>query len=114
MSWFSQEEYRCHSCYAFAAVGALEGAHAIQTGQLTALSAQQIVDCSSNNITNITIYNAGLLINWYLFVVGRYANSACQGGNFKFSWNYIIHNGGVDKASYYPYKPKVIISLVRV
>ncbi len=41
-----QEEYRCHSCYAFAAVGALEGAHAIATDQLIALSPQQVLDCS--------------------------------------------------------------------
>ena len=40
-------------------------------------------------------------------MVGRYANSACQGGNYKFAWNYIINNGGVDKARNYRYKPKV-------
>ncbi len=42
-----QEEYRCHSCYAFAAVGAVESAHAIRTGERKCLSEQQVLDCSS-------------------------------------------------------------------
>ena len=42
-----QAEYLCHSCYAFAATGALEGMHALKTGQLISLSEQQILDCSS-------------------------------------------------------------------
>jgi len=35
---------------------------------------------------------------------GVYANAACRGGNYKFAWNYIIDNGGIDTASSYPYK----------
>ena len=42
----SQGEYRCHACYAFAAVGALESANAIQNGNLVQLSEQQVLDCS--------------------------------------------------------------------
>ena len=45
-----QDDYTCHSCYAFSAAGALESAQAIQTGQLQSLSEQQLVDCSSELI----------------------------------------------------------------
>ena len=38
----------CTAGYAFSAVGAAEGIYKIKTGQLLDLSAQQIVDCSSN------------------------------------------------------------------
>ena len=41
-----QNEYRCHSCYAFASTAAVESAYAIKTDKLLSLSAQQIVDCS--------------------------------------------------------------------
>lgn len=43
---YMQGEYWCHSCYAFAAVGALESHHAIMTGETTDLSEQNIIDCS--------------------------------------------------------------------
>ncbi len=42
MQWYGQ----CDSCYAFSAVGALEGANALAKGYFVALSEQNIVDCS--------------------------------------------------------------------
>ena len=43
---FAKDQLRCSSSYAFAAIGALEGATALSGDGLVALSAQNIVDCS--------------------------------------------------------------------
>jgi cathepsin L len=77
----AQGEYRCHSCYAFAAVGALESHHAIITGSKTRLSEQNIIDCSA-----------------------EYGNAGCEGGNYRTVYKYIIENQGIDTQSSYPYK----------
>ena len=45
---------QCESSYAFSAVGALEGARALATGNFVALSEQNIVDCSGTFTFNTT------------------------------------------------------------
>jgi len=69
----------CGSCWAFSVTGAVEGQHFIKTGELVALSAQNLIDCD-------------------------YTDYGCSGGWFDSGFEYIKKNGGIDSASSYPYE----------
>uniref|UniRef100_A0A1X7VRP3 Peptidase C1A papain C-terminal domain-containing protein n=1 Tax=Amphimedon queenslandica TaxID=400682 RepID=A0A1X7VRP3_AMPQE len=73
----------CCSSYAFGALGTLEGVHALASGKLVELSAQNIIDCSR-----------------------VYGNRGCQKGSVEYSYYYIIDNNGVDTKRSYPYRGK--------
>ena len=42
-----KDQARCGSCWAFSAVCAFEGSHAINTGELVSMSEQQVVSCDT-------------------------------------------------------------------
>ena len=75
-----KNQQQCGSCWAFSAVGAMEGQHANATGNLVSLSEQNLVDCS-----------------------GAYGCYGCNGGWPEASMRYVIHNHGIDTEVSYPY-----------
>lgn len=78
-----QNQGTCGSCWAFSSAGALEAQMKRQTGRLTPLSQQNLVDCTV-----------------------AYGNHGCRGGYLSKSFIYIIQNKGIDSASYYPYEQR--------
>nr|AHA62774.1 papain-like cysteine protease [Solanum demissum] len=70
---------RCGCCWAFSAVGSLEGAYKIATGNLVRFSEQELLDCTTNNY-------------------------GCNGGFMTNAFDFIIENGGISIESDYEYQ----------
>ncbi|GCB76086.1 cathepsin K-like [Scyliorhinus torazame] len=77
-----KDQGMCLSCYAFTAVGALEGQLAKKKKQLIELSVQNIIDCSD-----------------------EYRNFGCRGGLPYHAFQY-IRDHGIESEQSYPYQAK--------
>jgi len=73
----------CGSCWAFSAIGALEGASAVAGSSLEQFSEQQLVDCAGK----------------------KYGNFGCNGGLMDFAFNYSMDHVICTEDSY-PYQGK--------
>ncbi|VYS57909.1 unnamed protein product [Arabidopsis thaliana] len=75
-----KDQGNCGSCWAFSAVGAVEGINQISTGELISLSEQELVDCDRG-----------------------FVNAGCDGGIMNYAFEFIMKNGGIETDQDYPY-----------
>jgi len=88
-----KDQGNCGSCYAFGAVGTMEGQLFLNKGTLYELSEQNIVDCD---------HVCQKIPGW-----GKCCDGGCDGGMEPNVFQYVIDNGGINLRSDYPYHASV-------
>ena len=68
-------------CWAFSAVAATEGIHALSSGKLISLSEQELVDCDTKGV-----------------------DQGCEGGLMDDAFKFVIQNHGLNTEANYPFK----------
>lgn len=74
-----KDQAECDGCWAFSTIAAVEGINKIVTGNLTALSEQELLDCD------------------------RTINAGCDGGLTEYAFEFIVNNG-IDTEEDYPFR----------
>jgi len=82
----------CGSCFAFGAVGTMEGQLFLRKGKLVNLSEQNILDCD---------HECQVFPD-----IGKMCDEACDGGMEPNVFQWVIKNGGINLLDDYPYKAK--------
>ncbi|XP_017836556.1 zingipain-2-like [Drosophila busckii] len=77
-----KNQLSCGSCYCFSAVGAVEAAHQLKTGERISLSEQNLLDCTS---------------------APPYDNLGCRGGWKEYGLDFVIARG-INTEAAYPYE----------
>jgi len=83
-----KDQGNCGSCWAFGAVGTMEGQVFLNTGKLVDLSEQNLVDCDHE-----CQYFSGV----------KECDLGCDGGEEANAFQYVIKNGGINLLKDYPY-----------